>query len=195
VTVPLGVLKAGSINFTPNLPTDKQNAINKLEMGTLNKLYLKFDSAFWGNQEGEFIAYIPEENGRWTSTLNLEEYTGQAILGMFTSSDYTAKIEDLTDQEIIDDAMTVLRTIYGDNIPNPKGTLITRWGKDPFSFGSYSAFAVGSTPRDVRRLARPIGRKVFFAGEATERRYAGTVHGAYFSGLRAARQVMFRVRN
>jgi monoamine oxidase len=30
---------------------------------------------------------------------------------------------------------------------------------------------------------------LFFAGEATEGRYFGTVHGAYLSGLRAAKEI------
>ena len=193
VTVPLGVLKAGSIKFNPSLPEKKQDAIDKLEMGTLNKLYLQFETAFWGSEEGEFISYIPEENGRWTYALNMQEYINQPILAMFTSADYTAQLEELTDQEIIDDAMAVLRTIYGDAIPNPSGSLITRWGKDPYSLGSYLAFGVGSSPKDIKELAKPIGKKVFFAGEATNRRYHSTVHGAYLSGLRVAKQVKRRL--
>nr|WP_287045270.1 FAD-dependent oxidoreductase [Herpetosiphon sp.] len=39
-------------------------------------------------------------------------------------------------------------------------------------------------------LAQPIAGRLFFAGEATERTYPSTVHGAYLSGLRAADEVM-----
>lgn len=38
VTVPLGVLKAGSIRFVPELPGWKQDAIRKLGFGDLNKV-------------------------------------------------------------------------------------------------------------------------------------------------------------
>ena len=50
VTVPLGVLKAGTIQFTPALPANKQKAIQRLGMGTLDKIYLQFDDPFWDKE-------------------------------------------------------------------------------------------------------------------------------------------------
>lgn len=38
VTVPLGVLKAGRIQFQPPLPSWKQDAIQRLGFGDLNKV-------------------------------------------------------------------------------------------------------------------------------------------------------------
>ena len=40
VTVPLGVLKAGSITFAPALPDEKQDAIDRMGMGLLSKVCL-----------------------------------------------------------------------------------------------------------------------------------------------------------
>ncbi|KAG1661441.1 Peroxisomal N(1)-acetyl-spermine/spermidine oxidase [Nymphon striatum] len=52
VTVPLGVLKANhSELFHPNLPKEKINAIEQLGFGTVNKIYLKFDSPFWKDSD------------------------------------------------------------------------------------------------------------------------------------------------
>jgi monoamine oxidase len=47
VTFPLGVLKQASVKFEPPLPESKQAAINRLAMGVLNKVYLKFPEVFW----------------------------------------------------------------------------------------------------------------------------------------------------
>jgi monoamine oxidase len=49
---------------------------------------------------------------------------------------------------------------------------------------------VGATPTDRSQLAKPVGDRLFLAGEATSRRHAATVHGAYQSGQRAADQVI-----
>lgn len=38
-------------------------------------------------------------------------------------------------------------------------------------------------------LARAVDGRIFCAGEATERDYFATVHGAYLSGLRAAEEI------
>ncbi|XWS66210.1 hypothetical protein CRYUN_Cryun05aG0180300 [Craigia yunnanensis] len=65
--------------------------------------------------------------------------------------------------------------------------LCTRWGGDPFSLGSYSNVAVGASGDDYDILAESVGDgRLFFAGEATTRRYPATMHGAFLTGLREA---------
>lgn len=64
---------------------------------------------------------------------------------------------------------------------------VTGWSSDPWTRGSYSYIAVGSSPSDILALARPVGDgRVRFAGEATHPRFYGTMHGAYDSGVREA---------
>jgi monoamine oxidase len=86
--------------------------------------------------------------------------------------------------------MTTLWTIYGPGIPEPTGQQITRWASDPFTLGSYSFNSLGSNPKMRDTLAAPVAERVFFAGEATEGQYFGTVHGAYLSGVRAAKEIV-----
>lgn len=50
VTVPLGVLKFGSLKFTPELPPAKQEAISCMGMNCVNKFLLVFEQAFWDNR-------------------------------------------------------------------------------------------------------------------------------------------------
>jgi polyamine oxidase len=47
VTVPLGVLKAGTITFDPPLSAAKRAAIARLGFGVLDKVVLAFDEPFW----------------------------------------------------------------------------------------------------------------------------------------------------
>jgi monoamine oxidase len=68
------------------------------------------------------------------------------------------------------------------------------WQSDPYSLGAYSYAEVGGSDAS-KKLAEPIDRTLFFAGEATE--YTGhssTVHGAIRSGRRAADQVLAMFR-
>lgn len=87
-------------------------------------------------------------------------------------------------------ALDVYAGIYepkGINVPEPIQTVCTRWGSDPFCFGSYSNVAVGASGDDYDILAESVGDgRLFFAGEATTRRYPATMHGAFLSGLREA---------
>jgi len=75
--------------------------------------------------------------------------------------------------------------------PRPVACVATRWHDDPFALGSYSVVPVGGTSGAFDGLAEPEGR-IHFAGEATSREYRGTVHGAWLSGERAAREVRSR---
>jgi len=65
----------------------------------------------------------------------------------------------------------------------------TNWSTDPFSRGSFSYAAVGSTPQHRDALRQAIDARVFFAGEATAVDAPGTVQGARASGQLAASRV------
>jgi monoamine oxidase len=69
------------------------------------------------------------------------------------------------------------------------GAELVDWSKDPLAGGGYAVFLVGSAGAS-EELSRPVSGTLFFAGEATEAGFAGTVDGALRSGERAARQVL-----
>lgn len=188
VTFPLGVLKQASVKFEPPLPESKQAAIQRLGMGVLNKVYLKFPEVFW-DEEVETISYVGERLGEWGDWLSFVPFTGEPVLMAFHGGEKGFALEDLSDEEIRAGAMRTLRVMFGDDIPEPEGVLITRWGKDLFSFGSYSHIPPFASGEDYDALAESVDNVLFFAGEATSREYPGTVHGAYLSGLRAAEEI------
>lgn len=188
VTLPLGVLQAGSVCFVPELPRNKQNAIAKLGMGVLNKCYLRFHDAFWP-ADVDWMEHVPEEHGEWTEWVSFKRVANMPILLGFNAADRGREIEAWSDQRIVASAMRTLMTIYGADIPKPIDYQITRWATDPFSLGSYSYKPVNATASMHKALAAPLKQMVFFAGEASEKDYFGTAHGAYLSGLRVANEV------
>ncbi len=188
VTLPLGVLKSGAVEFTPRLPPWKRRAIDRLAMGVLNKVWLVFAEVFW-DPGPHWIGYLSEDKGRFSGWLNLAGHTGAPILLAFNAGEYGAAVEALTDEQTVEAAMRVLRTLYG-TAPDPVAARITRWKSDPFAYGSYSYLPPGARSGDRRRLARAVGDRLYFAGEATSWRYPATVHGAYLSGVRAADEIV-----
>lgn len=188
ITLPLGVLQAKRVQFSPALPTAKQEAIAKLGMGVLNKCYLRFPSVFWPANV-DWLEHVAAKHGVWTEWVSFKRAANQPILLGFNAADQGRAIEAWTDQQIVASAMQTLRTLYGNNIPNPIDYQITRWASDPFALGSYSYNAVGSTPTMRKALAAPVANKLFFAGEASQQDYFGTAHGAYLSGLRVAGEI------
>lgn len=189
ITLPLGVLQSGIVLFEPPLPTAKQDAIDRLGFGVLNKLYLRFPHVFW-QKRPEWMSYLSAERGEWSEWFNMVPYIDQPILLAFNGARFGRAIEALSDEEMVAEAMAVLRNMYGDEIPAPDAWQITRWASDPFAFGSYSFPAVGTNRQTREALAEPVANRLFFAGEATEPGYSATVHGAYMSGQREAERIL-----
>ncbi|MGD9591086.1 MAG: FAD-dependent oxidoreductase [Candidatus Berkiella sp.] len=191
ITVPLGVLKRQHIQFMPPLPLAKTQAIDKLDMGVLNRIALKFETVFWP-KEAHILAWLAKEYRTISWFNNYYCYTQQPILVGAVAGELAAKIELLEDAAVVDKAMETLRHLYGKNIADPTSYIIMRWGQDPYTYGSYSYIPVGASGKDYDTLAQCVDNKLYFAGEATIKEYPGTVHGAYFSGVREADKLIKR---
>jgi len=189
VSVPLGVLKNNAITFTPSLPTNKINAISNTNIGNLNKFLLVWNSPFWDTNL-QYIGYTPDTKGKFNYFLNIKKFTQANGLMTFAFGDYATVTESMTDSQVINEIMLNLKSIYGNNIPNPTNFLRTKWGQNINSFGAYSYATNGSTSADFDTLANEVNNKIFFAGEHTQREYRGTVHGAYLSGIREADKII-----
>jgi monoamine oxidase len=192
VSVPLGVLKKNLIQFSPALPDTKQEAITRTHMGNVNKFLLSWDTTFW-DKDVHYIGLTTErpKEGRFNYFLNLDAaIPGSHALMTFAFGDQAYKTESMSDADIIREITDNLKMMYDEVPATPPRLLRTQWGKDPHTFGAYSYAGTGSSGKDFDLLAKPVDKKIFFCGEHTSRAYRGTVHGAYLSGERAAREVM-----
>lgn len=189
VTVPLGVLKSNSIQFSPNLPSAKINAINRVKFGTITKIVLQFKDTFWDNSK-QYFGCTDLEKGRYPYFMNCNLFAPNSnILMAFCMGSYAVKVDGFTENQIQNEVIGTLKKMFGNSIPNPTKILISRWSKDPFSFGAYSFAGVGANTNEFDELAKSIENKVFFAGEHTNRNYRGTVHGAYLSSERVVKEL------
>ncbi len=191
VTVPLGVLKAGAIAFEPPLPEHKRAAIERLEMGTMEKVVLRFETPFWREGEGTSnLAYIGEPPGRFPVFMDFTDPAGApTLVCLYGGQSALDVLDEMSDAEIEQRALEVLAELLGREFPAPLAVAITRWRDDPFARGSYSYLPVGASPADMTELGMPVGSRLLFAGEATVPEYYGTVHAALLSGLREARRI------
>jgi polyamine oxidase len=182
VTVPLGVLKAGTIAFDPPLPEPKRHAIERLGFGLLNKVVVAFDKPFW--PESRPMIGLVGADQPVTDLVNGLIFAGTPLLVGLRGGAAAWSRESLSDGQAVGQLITAL------DAPEPTGALVTRWASDPYARGSYSFIAVGSSPDDMRALAEPASERLMFAGEATNPEFFGTVHGAYMSGMREAERIL-----
>lgn len=182
VTVPLGVLKAGTIAFDPPLPDAKRNAIERLGFGLLNKVVLAFEEPFWAESRDMFGLVGAEQPVG--DVLNGLTFADSPVLVGIRGGAAARSRESLSDEDAVAEVVAALAA------PEPTGALVTRWASDPHARGSYSFLAVGSSPADLRALAEPASERLLFAGEATHDEFFATVHGAYMSGIREADRIL-----
>jgi len=112
VTLPIGVLRSGRVTFTPALPARKQRAISLLGSGVLDKLWLRFPRVFW-ERDVDVIDYVSPTKGRWNEWYDLSHHTGEPVLVGFNAATYARELELRSNAEVVADALSVLRTIYG----------------------------------------------------------------------------------
>jgi monoamine oxidase len=200
ITVPLGVLRAGSIRFSPALPSETLNALEKLEMGKVTRVTLRFRERFWESVRPpestkslanlSFLLSHEEWFPTWWTTLPEKL---PLIIGWAPSR----QAERLCGQGkdfISDKALESLSRLLGIRKKELESLLEETywhdWQKDPFSLGAYSYVRVGGD-RAQETLAKPVESTLFLAGEATDfSGHHGTVHGAIASGKRAAKDIL-----
>jgi monoamine oxidase len=188
VTVPLGILKKGTIVFDPPLPEEKTEAIGRIGFGNYQKTALLYDELFW-DPELRLFDWVGGPTGKeWAEWVNLYPFTGEPALIAFHTAQAAYEIEKMTDGEISDAATDALGSALGKKVPRPKDMIVSKWGHDPYSLGAYSFMGVGATPADRTTLGKPLAGSLYFAGEAVSENYAATMHGAYESGLAAGKE-------
>ena len=202
ITLPLGVLQSGDVRFTPEL-VEKRVAANKLAMGQVVKIVMRFREPFWerlelptkdGSKRSlKDLAYIhaPDELLPTWWTL-LPEH--RSVLIGWAGGSRAEQLLSEGEKSITNHALKSLVTIFAVEQKRIEELLeelyYHDWYGDPFSRGAYSYVPVGGLEAQVQ-LAKPVANTLFFAGEATNTEgHHGTVHGAIATGLRAAREII-----
>lgn len=182
VTVPLGVLKHRKIQLPSELNPKFWPAVDRLGFGLLGKVILKFENE----------VDVPDD--KWfglcddRDCLEMFRLDPKTVVGLCSGKrmhDY-----ERNPIEAANDSLSDLKRVFGNSIPDFKTSLVTSWSVDPFTFGSYSSISAGASPADRKILAQSQLERIHFAGEHTETRFPSTVHGAYLSGIRAAKAIL-----
>ena len=202
VTLPLAVLKAerkfGAVQFVPPLPADKIAALQKLEMGEVIRVVLRFRERFWdaisdGKQTLSDMSFLFSED-EWFPTWWTTMPERKPVLTGWAPFRAARRLSGQDDAFVRNQALRSLCRILGVSLRNLEswleGFYFHDWQSDPFARGAYSYGAVGGDGAQ-RALAASLQNTVFFAGEATDTTgHNGTVHGAIASGYRAAREIL-----
>jgi monoamine oxidase len=185
VTVPTNVLAEGGITFRPELPR-KIAAAHALPLGLADKLFLAFDRAQDLPEEARLYG---RKDRTEIASYHLRPF-GRPLIECYFGGAFARQLEAGGMAAFADYAIADIASVLGAEwLRKLRPVACSGWAHDPFARGSYSYARVGcSDQRAV--LAAPVEDRIFFAGEATSKHDFSTVHGAYRTGLQAAREVL-----
>lgn len=142
--------------FSPPLPKWKTQSIEKLGCGNLNKIVMYFDKAFW-DHSSHLVAVVNHKAISRGEFFLFWHYGRTPALTGLISGEAADLMEGLSDIEILERCLDVLRSIYGANtVPAPKDYVLTRWRKDPWARGAWSYIHTGSSGEDYDICAEPV---------------------------------------
>jgi monoamine oxidase len=199
ITLPLGVLQAGAVQFDPR-PDELMMQAARMAMGPVLRQTLLFDAPFWegallraGNMS--FLFAREEAPATWW-TVRPDATPMLTAWAAGPKAVALAKKAALSGQPrtLLDEALRVLAKIFGLEAAAVETMLVSwhthDWQGDAFARGAYSYAPSGALDASLR-MTQPVERTLYFAGEHTDTEgHWGTVHAALNSGLRAAEQLL-----
>lgn len=209
ISLPIGVLQAapdepGAVAFSPTLERYEnwQAARSSMAMGTVTRVALHLREAFWKSER--FVRRTKRQDLDRLSFLHTQDpdfpvwWTSYPVdtpmLVAWCGGPRGKELSMMGEEETADRAVASLARQFGLSHREARRLVVAtwhhNWEADPFTRGAYSYIVVGGNGSPAR-LARPIKRTLFFAGEASDPEgRTGTVHGAIATGRRAAKQVL-----
>ncbi len=191
VTLPLGVLQARAVQFAPE-PATILSAADQMAAGAAQRLVLVFQTAFWRTRFPNLSFLFSRElkpRVWWTQSPR-----HSPVLTAWFGGPNAEAAQAMEPGELVARTLRALESAFslaaGALDDELRSWHMHNWIADPYTRGAYSYAPVGAADASAR-MAEPVERTLFFAGEHTDTTgHWGTVHGALGSGIRAARQVL-----
>lgn len=187
VTLPLGVLQAGGVEFDPPLPELKERALGGLGMGPVIKLVYRFADPI--TPDGITAVYAAGNPPMWWSPSAGHPTTEAVVWTALVSGDGAVELLRSGRAAALESGLDALRRELGRPGLRPQDALLVDWASDPHSRGGYSHVRPGHA--GARELLAAPTHPLYWAGEATAPdSRAATAHGALLSGERAAKEIL-----
>ena len=187
--VSTNILSREIIRITPSLP-DKLHAAAMLPLGIADKIFLSVDRADLLPDNSRLFG---RTDSRDTGAYHLRPFGRPMIEGYF-GGDCARSLEQGGLAGFAAFAIDEICDMLGNDWRGRLKPLVaSSWANEPLALGSYSHALPGHWDKRAV-LATPVNGRIFFAGEATHPHYFSTAHGAYDSGLRAAKEALEALR-
>ncbi|GAA11300.1 flavin monoamine oxidase family protein [Gordonia alkanivorans] len=179
---------AARIRFSPGLPGERDQLMQRMPMGRVIKVNVVYDEPFW-RREGWSGQANSDQRALGTVFDNTPPKGGPGVLVGFLEgrhADTSARLT-LADRRAL--VLEDLAGYFGPRARNAIEYIEKDWAEEEYSRGCYGAFATpGTLTRFGPALRRPIG-PLHWAGTETATRWPGYIDGAAESGHRVAMEI------
>ena len=183
VTASTAVLASGKIKFQPGLPARYAEAIGKLGLGSYEHVAIEFAGNPLGLRSDDLI--FEKAAGPRTAAL-LGNVSGSRLCVVEIAGRLAADLAGDGEAAMTTFAIDWLAGLFGSGLKRAvERTHATRWTKEPWVLGAFSAAAPGGQWAR-KALSEPLDERLWFAGEAVHETLWGTIAGAWEAGERAA---------
>lgn len=187
-TVPLGVLKNKQLKFKMELPESWLKSFELLEMGHVQKINMSLPRKLLGkNAHGLYF------HDKEFSLFGINEYhfSQRKIFSGFLTGKQALDFEK-RDPAQVQLFLKKYFSKFAQNNDDLSALVVesSTWGQDPLSNGSYSYLGLQARGHEHGSFSKELHPRLIFAGEHTHASDPGTMHGAYWSGMRAAEQIL-----
>ncbi|MEM9056929.1 MAG: FAD-dependent oxidoreductase, partial [Pseudomonadota bacterium] len=187
VTASTGVLASGTIRFTPELPVEKTEAFHAFRMGAYNNIGLRYREDVFGLGATQHV--IPKAASVRQPPLS-SNLDGTGLSMVYVGGDLSRELQAAGVEAAIDFGVSYVDDLLGSDTRKRfvNGAFFC-WEHHSWTRGSYFAPLPGALMHR-EALRRPVGERVFFAGDACHDGPTASVSRAHDSGVATAREVL-----
>uniref|UniRef100_A0A8D0EEU0 Amine oxidase n=2 Tax=Salvator merianae TaxID=96440 RepID=A0A8D0EEU0_SALMN len=181
------------IHFKPELPTKRNQLIQRMPMGSVIKCMVYYKEAFWKKLGSCGSAMILDEEAPISITLDdtKPDHSVPALMG-FILTRKAYRLADASKEERKRKICEIYAKAFGtDEALHPVHYEEKNWSAEQYSGGCYTAYFPPGIMSQYGRVIRQPAGKIYFAGTETATQWSGYMDGAVQAGERAAREVLY----
>ncbi|MFD3307025.1 flavin monoamine oxidase family protein [Streptomyces sp. NPDC058694] len=183
VALPVAVLAADAVEFSPALPKEKTDAFKAVPHFAISKVLMEFDKPVFP----EDADHVVEADVPWwlmNAAMGQPRFSGRIVFAG-AEEDEAERLLALPARKRHREFLEVVRGIAGDRSLTPVKVMEHEWAKDPFA---RAAFTDSERITGAREIYEPVGDTLFWAGVITDQ-----VDFSHDSGNEAAAQLLNRL--
>lgn len=180
VALPVAVLNANTLDFSPSLPKRKLDAFKAVPQETIAKVLMEFNKPVFPEDADQVI-----EAGRPMWLMNAamgDPQYSRRIIFIGAEGDEAKRLLAMPAEQRYQEFLEVVRGIAGDSTLEPLKIMEHDWANDPFSL---AAFTDSEKVTGIEEIYEPVTSTIFFAGIVTDQ-----VDSSYTSGKQVAATVL-----